>query len=84
MGLGSGIRDPEKTYSGSRGQKSTGSRIRNTEKVNIFLYQKLKITYVPPGLHKGHPALLFALLDLDPPDQNQYGSGSETLVKTQP
>jgi hypothetical protein len=30
MGLGSGIRDPEKTYSGSRtrGQKGTGSRIR--------------------------------------------------------
>jgi hypothetical protein len=27
---GSGIRDPEKTYSGSRGQKGTGSRIRNT------------------------------------------------------
>ncbi len=37
MGLGSGIRDPgseirdlEKTYPGSRGQKGTGSRIRNT------------------------------------------------------
>ncbi len=28
MGLGSGIRDPEKTYPGSRGQKGTGSRIR--------------------------------------------------------
>jgi hypothetical protein len=30
MGLGSGVRDPEKTYSGSRsrGQKGTGSRIR--------------------------------------------------------
>jgi hypothetical protein len=30
MCLGSGIRDPEKTYSGSRirGQKDTGSRIR--------------------------------------------------------
>jgi hypothetical protein len=28
MGLGSGIRDPEKIYSGSRGQKGTGSRIR--------------------------------------------------------
>ena len=26
--LGSEIRDPEKTYSGSRGQKGTGSRIR--------------------------------------------------------
>ncbi len=26
---GSEIRDPEKTYSGSRGQKGTGSRIRN-------------------------------------------------------
>ncbi len=26
------IRDPEKTYSGSRGQKGTGSRIRNTGK----------------------------------------------------
>ncbi len=25
------IRDPEKTYSGSRGQKGTGSRIRNTD-----------------------------------------------------
>jgi hypothetical protein len=25
---GFGIRDPEKTYSGSRGQKSIGSRIR--------------------------------------------------------
>ena len=32
MGLGSGIRDPgpENTYSASRGQKGTGSRIRNT------------------------------------------------------
>jgi hypothetical protein len=30
MDLGSEIRDPEKTYSGSRGQKGTGSRIRNT------------------------------------------------------
>ncbi len=30
MGLGSEIRDPEKTFSGSRGQKGTGSRIRNT------------------------------------------------------
>jgi hypothetical protein len=28
MGLGSEIRDPEKTYPGSRGQKGTGSRIR--------------------------------------------------------
>jgi hypothetical protein len=28
MGLGSEIRDPEKTCSGSRGQKATGSRIR--------------------------------------------------------
>ncbi len=27
---GSEIRDPEKTYSGSRGKKGTGSRIRNT------------------------------------------------------
>jgi hypothetical protein len=27
---GSEIRDPEKTYSGSRSQKGTGSRIRNT------------------------------------------------------
>jgi hypothetical protein len=34
MGLGSEIRDPEKTYPGSRGQKGTESRIRirNTEK----------------------------------------------------
>ncbi len=29
MGWGSGIRDPEKTYPGSRGQKSTGSRVDN-------------------------------------------------------
>jgi hypothetical protein len=28
MVLGSEIRDPEKTYSGSRGQKCNGSRIR--------------------------------------------------------
>ncbi len=28
MDLGSEIRDPEKTYPGSRGQKGTGSRIR--------------------------------------------------------
>jgi hypothetical protein len=26
------IRDPEKTYSGSRGEKDIGSRIRNTAK----------------------------------------------------
>jgi hypothetical protein len=33
MGLGSEIRDPEKTYSGSRiqGSKSTGSRIPDPE-----------------------------------------------------
>jgi hypothetical protein len=39
MGLGSGIRDPEKTYSGSRGQKGTGSRIRirNTGSSLTFL-----------------------------------------------
>jgi hypothetical protein len=43
MDLGSEIRDPEKTYSGSRGQKGTGSRIRirNTarkvRKINYFL-----------------------------------------------
>jgi hypothetical protein len=36
MGLGSGIRDPEKTYSGSRDQKGTGSRIRNTAYRNGF------------------------------------------------
>jgi hypothetical protein len=30
MGLGSGISNPGKPYSGSRGQKGTGSRIRNT------------------------------------------------------
>jgi hypothetical protein len=28
MGLGSEIRDPEKTYPGSSGQKGTGSRIQ--------------------------------------------------------
>jgi hypothetical protein len=30
MDLGSEVRDPEKPYSGSRGPKGTGSRIRNT------------------------------------------------------
>jgi hypothetical protein len=43
MGLGSGIRDPEKTYSGSRiqSQKGTGSRIRNPEKnitIQIWIF----------------------------------------------
>ncbi len=37
---GSEIRDPEKTYSGSRGQKGTGSRIRNTgQKSRIWLFR---------------------------------------------
>jgi hypothetical protein len=39
MGLGSGIRDPVKTYPGSRGQKGTGSRIwiRNTGSgINLY------------------------------------------------
>ncbi len=42
MGLGSGIRDPEKTYSGSRGQKGTGSRvrIRNTDYYSSFVFKK--------------------------------------------
>ncbi len=35
MGLGSGIRDPEKTYSESRGQNGTGSRIRNTAGLDL-------------------------------------------------
>jgi hypothetical protein len=33
MGLGTGIRDP-----GPRGQKGTGSRIRNTACTSIYLY----------------------------------------------
>jgi hypothetical protein len=41
MCLGSGIQDPRsgirKTYSGSKGQKGTGSQIRNTAK-NVQLY----------------------------------------------
>jgi hypothetical protein len=45
MVLGSGIRDPEKTYSGSRGQKAPnpGSwiRIRNTEKNHRFTLKAL-------------------------------------------
>ena len=37
---GSEIRDPEKTYSGSRGQKGTGSRIRNPgQKSRIWLFR---------------------------------------------
>jgi hypothetical protein len=34
---GFGIRDPEKTYSGSRGQKGNGSRIRIRNTVYICL-----------------------------------------------
>ncbi len=34
---GFGIRDPEKNYSGSRGQKGTGSRIRNTGFIHKLL-----------------------------------------------
>jgi hypothetical protein len=37
MGLGSEIRDPEKTYSGSRGQKGTGSRIPDPQNRKSFL-----------------------------------------------
>ncbi len=44
MGLGSG----KKTYSGSRGQKGTGSRIRNTEQhrgwIEQILCEKLNLT----------------------------------------
>ncbi len=36
MGLGSGIRDHEKTYSGSRGLKGTGSRIRIRNTAGTF------------------------------------------------
>ncbi len=35
---GSEIRDPEKTHSGSRGQKGTGSRIRNTDALLTYSY----------------------------------------------
>jgi hypothetical protein len=40
---GSEIRDPEKTYSGSRGQKGTGSRIRirNTARIGALLMKTL-------------------------------------------
>jgi hypothetical protein len=51
MGLGSGIRDlgseirdPEKTYSGSRGQKGTGSRIR-IRNTGIWFVSSQKATY---------------------------------------
>jgi hypothetical protein len=37
MGLGSGIRKKPIPDPGSRGQKSTGSRIRNTENLSITL-----------------------------------------------
>jgi hypothetical protein len=47
MGLGSGIRDPgsriqdpEKPYTGSRGKKGTGSRIRNIAYLKKLLYLK--------------------------------------------
>jgi hypothetical protein len=44
MGLGSGIRDPEKMYSGSRirvqSQKGSGSRIRNTGNLSAGLAAK--------------------------------------------
>ncbi len=33
---GFGIRDPVKTYPGSRSQKGTGSRIRNTGKMKVL------------------------------------------------
>ncbi len=36
MGLGCGIRDPEKTYSGSRGKKGTGSRIPEPQHCRKF------------------------------------------------
>ena len=46
MGLGSGIRDPEKPIpdpgSGSRGQKDTGSRIRNTALLTAGLILNIK------------------------------------------
>jgi hypothetical protein len=44
MGLGAGIRDPEKTYSGSRGQKGTGSRIR-IRNTGIWFVSSQKATY---------------------------------------
>jgi hypothetical protein len=42
---GSEIRDPEKTYSGSRGQKGTGSRIRNTVQQGGQQQQGLPVFY---------------------------------------
>jgi len=53
MVLGSGIRDPEKTYSGSRSQKAPnpGSRIRvrNTGKfLTFFLFRGLILVFLDP------------------------------------
>ncbi len=45
---GSEIRDPEKTYPGSRSQKNTGSRIRNSVKITKkFSYYHLSLTVFP-------------------------------------
>ena len=74
MGLGSGIRDPgpENTYSGSRGQKGTGSRIRNTEKLSCTLIVKMPFMKFFLMKRKNNTLKLFAQVE-DPQDYNQCG-----------
>jgi hypothetical protein len=62
---GSEIRDPEKTYSGSRGQKGNGSRIRNTDKklwygsgLDSDLAKYSDPVSEAETLHRGHASII--------------------------
>jgi len=66
MGLGSGIRDPGKTYSGPRikGQKGTGSRISNTAK-KIFETGGFQKQFNKTRIHIGSLGIRIAELCID-------------------
>jgi hypothetical protein len=49
MGLGSEIRDPEKTYSGSSGQKGTGSQIPDPQHWSPMAQVGPLTIYLGPG-----------------------------------
>ena len=68
MALGSEIRDPKKTYPGSRGQKGTGSRIRirNTEKWKTSWSASLRQVNIFPLILKFYFSIFRGWLLLTP------------------
>jgi hypothetical protein len=76
MGLGSEIRDPEKTNSGSRGQKGTRSRIPDPDPHHWEKVIRILTCQLIPGLRRRpHPLLaLGSLWAVSPTPPNMISS----------